>query len=82
MENGQIKVLGIKKTEKDGKKSYTIFGFTPFETWENGEGYKTVSEWTRADLSDVKVGNVIMPLYGKGYQGKAVLCGVSIIAEK
>ena len=82
MENGQIKVLGIKRSEKEGKVSYTIFGYTPFESWENGQGYKTVSEWTRADLSGVKVGSVIDPIYGKGFQGKAVLSGVHIVSEK
>lgn len=82
MENGQVKVVGIQKREKDGKVSYTIHGYQLFEDWENGEGFKAVSEWTKADLSKIKPGFVIVPIYGKGYQGKAVLSAVHIVSEK
>lgn len=82
MEIGQIKVIGLQKKEKDGKVSYTLHGYQKFEDWEKGEGYKAVTEWTRADLSNVKNGNIVVPIYGKGYQGKAMLAGVHIVAEK
>lgn len=82
MENGQIKVIGIQKREKDGKVSYTLHGYQKFEDWENGIGFKAISEWTRCDLSEVKSGMVLVPVYGKGFQGKAVLSGVHIVADK
>lgn len=83
MEMGQIKVLGVANREKDGKKSYTLHGYTPFEDWENGVGFKTISEWTnRVDLSGIKAGMVIEPVYGKGFEGKAILINVRVISEK
>lgn len=82
MNNGEIKVLGIQKREKDGNVSFTLHGYTKFEDWENGQGFKTVTEWTRADLSNIQSGNVIIPIYSKGYQGKAVLSSVHLVSEK
>lgn len=83
MKVGEIKVVGVSSYEKDGKKSYTLHGYTPFEEWENGDGYKCVTEWTnRVDLSGIKSGMVVTPVYTKGYQGKAVLCNLKIVSEK
>lgn len=83
MNIGEIKVVGVSKYEKDGKSSYTLHGYTPFEEWENGTGYKCVSEWTnRVDLSGIKPNMVVAPVYTKGFQGKAVLCNLNIISEK
>lgn len=81
MNVGEVKVLGITKNVSDKGTSYNIYGYTPFEDWENTRegsisvGYKTVNEWTRVDLSLVKPNDVIKLRYGKGFQGKAVLVG-------
>lgn len=83
MENGQIKVLGVSTHEKDGKRSWVLHGYTPFDTWENGKGFKSVSEWTnRVDLSGLKPESIIVPIYGRGYQGKAILINVQVVSEK
>lgn len=81
MKKGQIEVVGIKKTEKDGKVSFTLFGQTPFEDWENGQGLKTIQEWTRSDISSIPVGSIVYPVYTKGFQGKAVLQSVVIAKD-
>lgn len=83
MENGQIKVLGVSTYEKEGKRSWVLHGYTPFESWENGQGFKCVSEWTnRVDLSVLKPNSIIIPIYGKGFQGKAVLNNFQVVSEK
>lgn len=76
MKHGQIQVTGVVTREKDGKKSYTLYGITPFEDWENGIGMKTVSEWTNhVDLSILRPNDVIVPVYSRGYEGKAIFTG-------
>lgn len=85
MKNGQIQVVGVSSYEKDGRKSYTIHGISPFEDWEsnNSIGMKVVNEWTnRVDLSEIKPGQIVQPIYGKGYQGKAIILDVAIVSEK
>lgn len=83
MNVGEIKVVGISTYEKEGKKSFTLHGYTPFEDWEHGTGFKSVNEWTnRVDLSGIKPNCVIRPIYGKGFQGKAVLINVEVVSEK
>lgn len=80
MENGQIKILGVQKHEKDGRSSYTVHGYTPFDSWENGDGFKSVSEWTnRVDCSKLKCGMIVEPVWTKGFQGKATLSNFRII---
>lgn len=80
MKSGQIKVMGVSIHEKDGRKSWTLHGVAPFDSWENGIGYKCVSEWTnRVDLSSLTSGQIVEPVYTKGYQGKAVLSNVHIV---
>lgn len=79
MKDGDLQIVGIKKSEKDGNVSYTIHALTNFETWENGKGLKVVSEWTRADLSNIEVNSICTPIYGRGYQGKAVLKGLQVV---
>lgn len=80
MNIGQIKVTGVAMLEKDGKRSWVLHGITPFEDWEHGEGLKTTSEWTnKVDLSNLKQGMVVEPVYSKGFQGKAVLSNIRVI---
>ena len=80
MKSGQIKVMGVQTHDKDGRKSWTLHGAAPFDTWETGNGYKVVSEWTnRVDLSSLQNGQIVEPVYTKGYQGKAVLTNVRIV---
>lgn len=79
MKNGDLQVVGLKKSEKDGNVSYTLYALANFEEWEKGQGLKVVQEWTRADLSGVKINSIVTPIYTKGYQGKAVLAGVNVV---
>lgn len=80
MEKGQVQVMGVQFHEKDGRRSWTLYGISPFDDWENGQGFKMVSEWTnRVDLSKLKYGQIVEPVYTKGYQGKAVLSNFRII---
>lgn len=83
MKIGQMQVVGVSSREKDGKKSFNIFGITPFEDWENGSGLKTVIEWTnRFDASVLKPNQVIIPVYSRGYEGKAILTGFIPVDDK
>lgn len=83
MNVGEIKVVGVSSYSKDGKTSYTLHGYTPFEDWESGQGFKSVTEWTnRVDLSGLKPNSVVRPIYGKGFQGKAVLINVEVLSDK
>lgn len=73
----QVLVTGVRRSEKDGKVSYTLNGITPFNQYflDNGSyGYGVVSEWTnRCDLSYLQVGDIVELQYGKGFEGKAIL---------
>lgn len=82
MKLGEIQVVGVAKREKDNNISYVLHGVTPFEDWENGIGLKTVQEWTRADLSGLNKNDVIVPVYTRGYQGKAQFCGYNLVNNK
>jgi len=83
MKVGEVRILGIKRTEKEGKVSYTLHGETPFEEWESDSvGNKVVSEWTnRVDLSYLKPGDIVTLSYAKGFQGAAVLNNVSVVSQ-
>ena len=81
---GQVCVIGISSYEKNGVRAYNLYGYEPFSDYEieNGAtGYKSFSEWTnRVDLSLIKQGDIVEPRYAKGFQGKAVLENVTVIA--
>lgn len=79
MKLGEFQVVGVSSREKDGVKSYNLFCVTPFEDWENGSGLKCVSEWTRVDVSSLKQGDVIIPIYKRGFQGKAQFSGFTLV---
>lgn len=80
MKSGQYQVMGVSIYEKDGRKSWTLHAITPFGSWEKGTGFKCVSEWTnQCDLSGLTYGQIVDPVYTKGYQGKAVLSNVRIV---
>ena len=86
MKAGQVQVVGITRNVSEKGISYTLHGITPFEDWEANSdrgtsvGFKTISEWTRVDLSDIKPQELITLRYGKGFQGKAVLVGYDRVA--
>lgn len=74
-------VVGISSYEKDGKTSYTVqlLGqYSQSEKEAGALGYKAISEWTRLDLGFLQVGDVITPIYDKGFQDKAVLGDVIV----
>lgn len=84
MKVGEVRILGIKKTEKENKVSFSLYGETPFEDWEmdNSVGTKVVQEWTnRVDLSSLKPGDVVTLSYAKGFQGAAVLNNVTVVSQ-
>lgn len=84
MKVGEVRILGIKKTEKEDKVSFSLYGETPFEDWEAGNsvGTKVVQEWTnRVDLSYLKPGDVVQLWYVKGFQGAAVLNNVTVVSQ-
>ena len=77
-------VVGISKNEKDGKISYTLQltgQFSEYEKNNGAVGLKAFSEWTRLDVSHVTVGNVVYPMYEKGFQGMATLSDVVIVKD-
>ena len=80
MKSDEMKVIGLQKREKDGKVSYTIHAEMLFDEWENGQGFKAVTEWTRIDCSSLKSGMIIKPFYSKGFKGAAVLSGFDIVS--
>lgn len=83
MKNGQVKITGIKRNEKDGKVSFTLYGLTPFEEYEQNEGtfgLKTIQEWTnKVDLSMLKIDDIVTLSYAKGFQNMAVLNNVTVV---
>lgn len=84
MKVGEVRILGIKKTEKDNKVSFNLYGETSFEDWEieNAVGTKVVQEWTnRVDLSSLKPGDIVTLSYAKGFQGAAVLNNVTVVSQ-
>ena len=84
MKVGEVRILGIKKTEKENKVFFSLYGETPFEDWEMGNsvGTKVVQEWTnRVDLSSLKPGDVVTLSYAKGFQGAAVLNNVTVVSQ-
>ena len=84
MKVGEVRILGIKKTEKDNNVSFNLYGETPFEDWEieNAVGTKVVQEWTnRVDLSSLKPGDIVTLSYAKGFQGAAVLNNVTVVSQ-
>ncbi|MBQ8527252.1 MAG: hypothetical protein IJ429_02145 [Lachnospiraceae bacterium] len=84
MKNGQVKITGIVPNEKNGKKSFTIYGITPLEPYEaerGGTGMKVVQEWTnRIDCSMLKPDDIVEFSYSKGFQNTAVLSNITVVA--
>lgn len=80
---GNVTILGIQRTEKDGKVNSNIFYSEPFEDWQKDGsacfGFRTGSEFTRLDTSILVVGDEVELKYGKGFQGKAVLSGFEVV---
>ena len=86
MKQGQIEVCGICHYEKNGKQSFVLHGKTPFSDYQakeqNGIGFAVTTEWTnQVDLSDIKPGMIIEPIYSKGFGDKAVLSNVRIVSD-
>ena len=84
MKQGTVQIVGIKKSEKNSKVSWSIYGITPFEPWEeeNAVGCKVVTEWTnRVDCSGLKPGDTVELSYTKGFQNTAVLNNITVIEK-
>lgn len=81
-----VKILGIKiaKNRNTGRESYTYYFAQPFTQYEkdNAEvwGTSCSSEFSYTRF-DVKVGDVVELAYSKGYQDKALLTGMKVVAK-
>ena len=87
MKQGQMEVLGICNYEKNGKRSFVLHAKTPFSEYQakeqNGVGFAVTTEWTNScDLSGIQPGDVIEPIYSKGFGDKAVLTNVRVVESK
>lgn len=80
IENGQVLVIGIKRNVKNDRISYNLYGQTPFDPYfkDSVQGMQTFEEWTTCDLSGLKIGDIIVPLYAKGREGKAYMRDYSL----
>lgn len=82
MNVGEYQVVGFSKYTNDkGQVGTNLFLVTPFEPWEQKNtciGYKTVQEFTYADVN-CNVNDLISIQYGKGFGGKAVINGITVI---
>ena len=87
MKQGQMQVIGVCSYEKNGKRSFVLHLMTPFSEYQakeqNGVGFAVTTEWTnQCDLTDIKPGMIIEPIYSKGFGDKAVLTNVRIVESK
>lgn len=82
---GQILVIGIVPREKDGRSSFTLHGIQCFSDYHievGAYGYETVAEWTnRVDLGYLNAGDIVEPVYGKGYQNQAILLNCRVVGH-
>lgn len=82
LQAGEVLVVGLYSTIRDGKSSNTVSYLRPFEDWQAERG--TVSglcaetEFTRMDCSGLHVGDVARLIYQKGFKGKAELAGYTV----
>lgn len=77
-------VVGITSNEKDGKKSFTLHllgQFADYEKQKGAVGLRVFSEWTRLDMSHITVGDVVYPMYEKGFQGMATLSDLIVYKD-
>jgi len=86
----EYQVLGIRFAKaKDGSDSAIVYYATPFEEWEASgadkvEGVKVGSEYTRDSevvkkIHTLKLNDVISFSYRKGFQGTAVVSGITVV---
>ena len=86
----EYQVIGVRFAKsKDGSDSAVVYYATPFEEWEvSGSesviGHKTGSEYTRdaelvKKIHNLKLNDVVTFQYRKGFQGSAVVCGITVV---
>jgi len=86
----EYQVLGIRFAKaKDGSDSALVYYATPFEEWEVSaaqkvDGVKVGSEYTRdpdvvKKIQTLKLNDVISFSYRKGFQGTAVVSGITVV---
>lgn len=75
------KVVGITRgIRKETGKPYTVLHvITDFEDWlaDNSEGNAVTTLYISKNV-DVNIGDTIRPIYGVGYQGKAIVVDILI----
>lgn len=86
----EYQVLGIRFAKsKDGKDNAVLYYATPFEDWEVSgsikvEGVKVDREFTMdpnviEKFKTLKLNDVVSFSYRKGFQGSAVIAGVTVV---
>jgi len=80
----EAKVLGITRgRSRETQKPYTVLHVVKeFDDWisDYSEGNAVDTLFVRMNL-DVNVGDTIVPIYGVGYQGKAIVENVIVNQE-
>lgn len=86
MKENEFKIVGIKKTSKEGKVSTTLHLETVFSDYEVSnnsnicEGFSVVTEYFFQDLQNIHLGDTIEILYRKNtFSGKAIASGVTVV---
>lgn len=78
------KVVGITlgKSKEKGKPFTVLHVITDFEEWiaDNSEGNAVTTLYISRHI-DVNVGDTIKPIYGVGYQGKAIVVDILVSEE-
>lgn len=79
------KVVGITlgRTREKGKPFTVLHVITDFEDWisDNSEGNAVTTLYISNRHVDVNVGDTIKPIYGVGYQGKAIVVDILVSEE-
>ena len=77
-----MQVLGIQRlTKKDGSEATILHVKRDFDEYElkTGEGFACENIYVGHSLPYLQLGDVIEIVYGKGFQGKAVIKDISVI---
>lgn len=81
MKDNQGRVVGIVKgTSAKGNKFTKISMVGEYDEYiENFEGEQAEEVYISGDVKDINIGDIVELKYGKGFEGKAVVKGVTII---
>lgn len=85
MKENQYLVLGTSRyTNENGRVGTTLHLATPFTAWQSEKnecmGYAVETQFTYAEIPNLKQNDVIEINWTKGYQGKAVIGSVNVVS--